>query len=70
MGITLTPKVVESCSNPQKTRQVFKSAMKKKIWFCFFCEWCHKWSTFRPLGPISSGSGPKLLYGSISLIGN
>ena len=36
MGITLTPKVVESCSNPQKTRQVFKSAMKKKNLVLFF----------------------------------
>jgi len=25
-----------------KTPQVFKSAMKKKLfWFCFFCEWHH-----------------------------
>jgi len=44
--------------------------MKKNIWFWVFCEWCHKWSTFRPLWPTSSGPGPKLLYGSISLIGN
>ena len=33
--------VLESCSNPQKTWQVFKSAIKKIFCVSFFCEW-HK----------------------------
>ena len=32
-----------------------------------FCEWRYKWRTFRPPWPISTGPGPKLLDGSISL---
>jgi len=32
-----------------------------------FCEWCHKWVTFRPPWPTSPGPGLKLLDGSISL---
>ena len=42
---------------------------KNSFWFGFwiFCEWCHKWSTFRPFWPTSSGPGPKPLNGSISL---
>ena len=33
----------------------------------FFCEWRHKWRTFRPPWPTSPGAGPKPLDGSISL---
>jgi len=33
----------------------------------FFCEWRHKWRTFRPPWPTSSGPGCQLLGGSISL---
>jgi len=32
-----------------------------------FCEWRHKWRTFRPPWPTLPGTGPKLLDGSISL---
>jgi len=32
-----------------------------------FCEWCHKWGTFRPPWPTSIGPGRQLLDGSISL---
>jgi len=32
-----------------------------------FCEWRHKWRTFRPPWPTSPGPGLKLLDGSISL---
>jgi len=32
-----------------------------------FCEWRHKWRTFRPPWPTSPGPGPKPLDGSISL---
>jgi len=35
--------------------------------FRFFSEWCHKWSSFRPFWTTSSGPGPKLLDGRISL---
>jgi len=39
--------VLESCSNAQKMRQVFESAMKTNFFrFLFFCEWCHKWGRF------------------------
>jgi len=31
-GMTLVPKALESCSNPQKTWQVFELAMKKILW--------------------------------------
>jgi len=37
---------LESCSNPEKTQQVFESAMKKKLWFWVFCEWCHNQNSF------------------------
>ena len=33
----------------------------------FFCEWRHKWRTFRPPWPTLSGSGRQPLGGSISL---
>jgi len=46
------PIALESCSNPQKIRQVFSSALKN-IFFDWglqiFCEWCHKWSSFRAI---------------------
>jgi len=32
-GTTPQPIAPENCSSPQKTRQVFESAMKKNIWF-------------------------------------
>jgi len=65
MGISLPTIAPESCSNPQKTRQVFTSGMKKN--FGVFCEWHHKWSCFRPFCPTSPGPRPKPLDGSISL---
>jgi len=40
-SIVPLPIVLESCSNPQKTLQVFESAMKKKFFgfgFHVFCE--------------------------------
>jgi len=45
------------------------SALKKNIWFgfCFFFEWHHKWSCFRPFWPTSSGPSPKPLDGSIPI---
>ena len=42
---------------------------RKKI-FCFggsFCEWRHKWRTFRPPWPTLPGPGHQPLGGSISL---
>jgi len=35
--------VLEGCSNPRKTQQVFESALKKNWGFWVLCEWCHKW---------------------------
>jgi len=36
-SIALAPIALESCSNTQKTQQVFESAIKNKIWgFGFF----------------------------------
>jgi len=32
-----------------------------------FCEWCHKWRTFRPPWPTSPGPWPKLLDVTISV---
>ena len=63
------PKVLESCSNPQKTQQVWVCNEKKFFGFAFqiFCEWHHKWRCFRPFWPTSSGPRPKLLDSSISL---
>ena len=46
---------------------VIKSAMKENFWFWTFCEWRHKWSSFKCFSPTSSGPGPKPLDGSISL---
>ena len=43
----------------------------RKKFFClglrFFCEWRHKWRTFRPLWPTLPGPGRQPLGGSISL---
>jgi len=36
MGISPALEALESCSNPQKTQQVFESAMKKKLGFGLF----------------------------------
>jgi len=44
--------------------------MKKKFFefeFWIFCEWHHKWSSFRPFWPTSSGPGPEPPDDSISL---
>ena len=46
---------------------VIKSAMKEYVWFWTFCEWRHKWSSFRCFLATTSGPGPKPLDGSISL---
>jgi len=51
----VVPKAVESCPNAQKTQQVLQSALEKN----FLVAGC---GFFR-----SSGPGPKLLDGSISL---
>jgi len=42
--------VLESCSNPQQTQQVFESAMKKIFGVSVFCEWYHKWCRFFHFG--------------------
>jgi len=43
----------------------------RKKFFCLgvrvFCEWRHKWKTFRPPWPTLLGPGRQLLGGSISL---
>jgi len=36
-------------------------------WCGFFCEWRHKWRTFRPPWPTLPGPGRQPLVGSISL---
>jgi len=51
---------------------IFLKIQKKRKNFCgsgerFFCEWHHKWRTFRPPCPISPSLGPKPLDGSILL---
>ena len=52
-----------------KKQQVLQFALDKKIfgWGVFFCEWCHKWTTFWPTWPNSPGPGRQTLDGSISL---
>ena len=53
-----------------KRRGKSSSLHSKKI-FCLgvriFCEWCHKWRTFRPHWPTLPGPGRQPLGGSISL---
>ena len=53
-----------------KRRGKSSSLHLKKI-FCLggtvFCEWCHKWRTFRPPWPTLPGPGRQPLGGSISL---
>ena len=63
VGISPEPTVLESCSNPQKTQQVFESAMKKKFWFWvsdFLWDWAffgHRpkrvWNDWRKLSHFS-----------------
>jgi len=47
------------------------SSLHSKKKFClgdaFFCEWCHKWRTFRPPWPTLPGPKHQPLGGSISL---
>jgi len=45
----------------------FSIKKKKKLWLGLrvFCEWCHKWRTFRPPWPTLPGPGPKPFDGSI-----
>jgi len=47
------------------------SSLHSKKFFAWgvrvFCEWCHKWRTFRPPWPTLPGLGHQLLGGSISL---
>jgi len=67
-GTTWAPNALERCSNPWKAWQVFRCAIKKTFFnygFRLF-EWCHNWSTYRPLWLTSSGPGSKPLDGSIS----
>ena len=65
--MTSPPIALESCSHPQKMRQVFESAMKTYFWFWFFCELCHKWG--RVLAILAKVTWPwtQLLGGSILL---
>ena len=69
MRISPSTIVLESCSNPQKTWQVFASGMKKFFGcgFVFFVSDIIKWSSFTPFWPTSSGPRPKLLDDSVSL---
>ena len=56
--------VLENCST---SLQVCNEKNIFWFWVSVFCEWCHKWDSFRPLWPTSSGPRPKLLNGSSSL---
>ena len=61
-------------------RELFKpSKDSASLWVCneihffgygfqIFCEWHHKWSSFRPFWPTSSDPMPKPLDGNISLM--
>jgi len=70
----------ENFSNPVSATDPLKSSkdlaslvvrtQKKIFWLgvvWIFCEWHHKWRTFRPPWPTSPGPRPKPLDGSISL---
>jgi len=61
--ITRQALVPESCL---KLKTPASLQWKKCLGFHIFCEWCHKWSSFRPFWQTSSGSRPKPLNGSIS----
>jgi len=54
-----------------KTRVKSSSLHSKKFFFAWgvrvFCEWRHKWRTFRPPWPTLPGPGCQPLVGSISL---
>jgi len=65
--VTHMPKVVESCSKSQKTRQVFLPALKIFLVATTDFFWRHKWRAFRPPWPTSPGPGLKPLDDSISL---
>jgi len=57
-------------SGPVSTTDPVKSSKDSAFFWWgmrIFCEWRHKWRTFRPPWSTSPGSGPKLLDGSISL---
>jgi len=63
-GITPQLIALESCSSPQKTQQVFESAMKFFFWFWVFCEWRHKWGRFLAILAHVTWSRAQLLDGS------
>jgi len=47
----ISPVRLQTWSKCQKTRQAFWSALEKNFFWLgvwIFCEWCHKWRTFRP----------------------
>jgi len=57
----------ESYPSPNRFGKSSRLQWKKLFWFWVFCEWCHKWSCFRPFWSTSSGPRPKPPDGSISL---
>jgi len=65
--ITCQVIVLDSCSNPQRLGKYSNVQWKKHLGFWVFCEWRHKWSSFRHFWSTSSGPGPKLLDSSILL---
>jgi len=57
--ITPVLKALESCSNPQKTQQVFKSAMKKRFFdFGFFVSDITSGVVLGLFGPLHLVLGP------------
>jgi len=66
---------LHSCSGFGLGRSVKRhgksSSLHSKNFFClgvrFFCEWRHKWRTFRPPWPTLPGPGRQPLGGSVSL---
>ena len=66
-GIAPQPITLESCSSPQKNRQVSESAMKRNIWFRAFCEWRHKSPRFLAISAHVTWRRAQPLDGSMSL---
>ena len=64
---------ISKCYGPGRSVKIHGQSSslhsKKFIWLrvWIFCEWRHKWTTFRPLWPTLPGPGRQPLGGSISL---
>jgi len=66
-SVTLMSKVVELLKGSKDSASLLVCTQRNFLVGVFFCEWRHKWRTFRPPWPTSPGPGSKPLDGSILL---